>query len=426
MADQITSGLIEETAGHVELADAARAKRQRPWQRWIDAELGLRNYWYPAALSRQLEEGGHKAIKLLGEDILLTRQQGRVYALEDRCCHRGVRFSARPLFYTKETLTCWYHTWTYDLETGTLRTILNEPDSPLIGKCGLRAYPVEERKGVVFAYVGDEQPGPVEHDVAPQFLDDNAAVYAAEPYDIPANWRLACENGYDPGHQFIHNWSPFSISAGMHTSFGYTSKREDLLETIEYRSADDGPKGFTRKVQKTTFNHRAAIPMKDGSVTEIVLPLARGKSDAELKKVTEIIYEGTVGLWLPCMLRVTTFPQPYCTHYEAYVPKDATTHTYFQFGVIHTDDAARAHRWLVEEAPTLWEEPVVRGFTIDDAFARRQMQKFYAEENGWERERLYRPDIELTMWRKFASQHARGVQTREHAQGRGGPHTPRD
>ena len=294
MADKITKDLIDDTAGHVEIAETGKVRGGKPWQRWIDAALGLRNYWYPAALSRHLDEGGHKAITLLGEDILLMRQRGRVYALEDRCPHRGVRFSARPLFYTKETLTCWYHTWTYDIETGALRTILNEPTSPLIGKCGIRAYPVDERKGVVFVYVGDEAPGPVERDVAPHFLDENAVIYSAEPYDIASNWRLACENGYDPGHQFIHNWSPFSISAGMHTSFGYTSKREDLLETIDYRSLDDGPKGFTRKVQKTTFNHRAVIPMKDGSVKEIILPLARGKTDAELKKVTEIIYEGTV------------------------------------------------------------------------------------------------------------------------------------
>lgn len=406
--------LIDQT---IDFVNEEKISPRKPWQVWIDAELGFRDYWYPAALSRHLAEGQSKAIALLGEPILLTRQNGRVYALEDRCPHRGIRFSARPLFYTKETLTCWYHTWTYDIENGRLRTILNEPDAPLIGKCGIKAYPADERKGIVFVYVGDSEPGSVEHDVAPHFLDDNAVIYAAEPYDIEANWRLACENGYDPGHQFIHNWSPMSIAAGMHTSFGYTSRREDLENTIDYRVGEDGPKGFTRKVQKTTFNHRASIPMRDGSTTELVLPLARGKSDAELRKITEIIYEGTVGLWLPGMLRVTTFPQPYCTHYEAYVPKDEKTHTYFQFGVIHTDDRAWAERWLNEEAPILWEEPVVRGFTIDDAFARRELQKFYAEEDGWHRERLYRPDIELTMWRKFASQHCRGVQTKDHARG---------
>ena len=64
----------------------------------------------------------------------------------------------------------------------------------------------------------------------------------------------------------------------MHTSYGYTSRREDLLDTTRYQEAEDGPKGFTRRVEQTTFNHTAAIPLKDGSIQELVLPLARDKS----------------------------------------------------------------------------------------------------------------------------------------------------
>ena len=40
MADEITRALIDDTAGHVEIGDPTRARRQKPWQRWIDAELG--------------------------------------------------------------------------------------------------------------------------------------------------------------------------------------------------------------------------------------------------------------------------------------------------------------------------------------------------------------------------------------------------
>ena len=34
-----------------------------------------------------------------------------------------------------------------------------------------------------------------------------------------------------------------------------------------------------------------------------------------------------------------------------------------------------------------------------------------------QRERLFQPDVELTMWRRFASKHARGIQTVEHTRG---------
>lgn len=417
MAD-ITEQLLKDTQEHVD-EEKRRVEKmgRRPWQPWIDAEWGFRNHWYPALLSRDLPEGEHNAVQLLGEDILVTRQNGSVKAIEDRCPHRGIRFSSRPLFYTKETITCWYHTWTFDLDDGSLRTILSSPDSKVIGKCGVKTYPLIEAKGVIFIFVGDIEPPPLEHDLAPGFLDENAVVYCADPYDIASNWRLGCENGYDPGHQFIHNWSEMCINAGMHTSYGYTSSKKEVLDTTRYTEEESGPKGFTRRVEKTTFNHTAEIPLKDGSVQQLMLPLARGKSDEELAALTDIIRLGTVGLWMPCSLKVTTFPVPHCTHYEFYVPKNNKEHSYFQFGVIHTQDSEEAERWLGEDGRVMWEVPAVKGFTVDDAFARAEMQKFYESEDGWLRERLFQPDVELTMWRKFASKHARGIQTEDHAKG---------
>ena len=79
----------------MEQAKVKAARAKKPWQVWLNAEWGFRNYWYPAALSRHLGEGDAKGIELLGEEILITRQNGKVHALEDRCPHRGIRFSAR-------------------------------------------------------------------------------------------------------------------------------------------------------------------------------------------------------------------------------------------------------------------------------------------------------------------------------------------
>ena len=71
----------------------------RPWQPWIDAEWGFRNHWCLALISRDLPEGKHKAVQLLGKDILVTRQNGFVKAVEDRCPHRGIRFSSRTFLH---------------------------------------------------------------------------------------------------------------------------------------------------------------------------------------------------------------------------------------------------------------------------------------------------------------------------------------
>ena len=60
----------------------------------------------------------------------------------------------------------------------------------MIGKCGVKTYPLVETKGVIFIFVGDIDPPPLEYDLAPGFLDEDAVVYCSDPYDIASNWRL--------------------------------------------------------------------------------------------------------------------------------------------------------------------------------------------------------------------------------------------
>ena len=411
----ITEELIRDTQS---LVNRVEVSHKKPWQRWIDAEFGLRNYWYPAALSQHLPEGKATAIRLLGEGILLTRQNGKLYALEDRCCHRGVRFSRRPLFYTKETLTCWYHTFTYNLDDGKLRCVLNEPNCALVGKVGVKTYPIREAKGAVFVFVGDIDPPDLSADLPPNFLDDDMAIAVAEPYEVKANWRLGCENGFDPGHHFIHNWSRWTLDASMPMAFGWLAKKEDLLKVTTYNTTEPGPKGFTRIAANTQMFFEATIPGRNGTNdVRVTLPTARTKTPEQIEAMMQGIYKATVGLWLPCGLKVDPWPAPPIIHYEFYVPKDDGVHTYFQFGGLRVKSAEEHDRWVQEDAHSLWEVPVVVNFTVDDAFARESMQPFYGDEDGWYRERLYQPDIEITTWRKFASDHARGVQTRDHVEG---------
>jgi phenylpropionate dioxygenase-like ring-hydroxylating dioxygenase large terminal subunit len=72
-------------------------------------KLGLRNYWYPAILERQV--GGRKPVKvsLLGAELCLFRgAAGHVAALDDVCPHRGARLSEGECHY-RGTVACPYH-----------------------------------------------------------------------------------------------------------------------------------------------------------------------------------------------------------------------------------------------------------------------------------------------------------------------------
>ncbi len=122
---------------------------------YLEAGWGLKNYWYPALFSHELPEGGLKGVEIGGMPILLRRAKGKIYALSDQCVHRGVKLSAKPTCFTDDTVSCWYHGFTYDVADGKLVSIVAAPDDPLIGRVRLRTYPVQELKGIIFVFVGD-------------------------------------------------------------------------------------------------------------------------------------------------------------------------------------------------------------------------------------------------------------------------------
>jgi phenylpropionate dioxygenase-like ring-hydroxylating dioxygenase large terminal subunit len=62
-----------------------------------EAAAPLREAWYYAAPARQLRPGRLLARVMLGEPIVLGRDQsGTVFALRDICPHRGMPLSAGP------------------------------------------------------------------------------------------------------------------------------------------------------------------------------------------------------------------------------------------------------------------------------------------------------------------------------------------
>lgn len=419
----ITAELIKKTAAYVPDFEMdgteAVASTEKPWQNWLDAKWGLRNHWYPTEASRNIRDGEHKLIKLLGEEILYLRRGGRIYAIEDRCSHRGTKFSDRPVTYTDDTITCWHHAFTFNLDDGHIRCILNDPGSSLCGRTGIKSYPVQEAKGVIFTFVGDIEPPPLACDLPPGFLDEDMAIAVADPYLVNANWRLGCEGGYDPGHHFIHNWSRFSVNARMPMSFGWVSKKDALLKTSLYEVNGDGPNGFTRMAEEANMAMSATIPGRNGDpATEVVLPIALGQQPAEAEALIKTFVSCTVGLWMPCGLKVNPWPFPGVIHNEYYVPRDATSHYYFQCGWTRVENEQQRKNWEEGEMGQIrWKIPVVEDFTVQDAEARESIARFYAEEDGWNNEQMARFDIELLMWRVFASRHMRGIQTEAHTRG---------
>jgi phenylpropionate dioxygenase-like ring-hydroxylating dioxygenase large terminal subunit len=194
-----------------ELASASQITEVRSsFPAYDAAELGFRDYWYPVLPARSLKNRP-VPITVCGDKIVLIRDKGGVRALKDRCPHRGVPLSLGHQIFPG-TLTCAYHGWTFDLETGALRQALTDgPDSAVCrdAEVCIKTYPVEERANLIWVYLGDEPCPPLEDDVPEVMLTDDAVV---EPMVElrEGNWRYAMENACDEAHaKYLHRYSPF-------------------------------------------------------------------------------------------------------------------------------------------------------------------------------------------------------------------------
>ncbi|GIS24397.1 MAG: hypothetical protein CM15mP125_0840 [Gammaproteobacteria bacterium] len=58
---------------------------------------------------------------------------------------------------------------------------------------------------------------------------------------------------------------------------------------------------------------------------------------------------------MPCSLRLPLSLSLIAHTMSFMCPKNNKEHTYFQFGVIHTQDSEEAERWLGEDGRVMWK-----------------------------------------------------------------------
>ena len=164
----------------------------------------MRMYWQPAALAEELDGTRPiKAVRLLGEDFVLFRDESGRYGLIDRDCpHRGADLAFGRL--ENGGLRCAFHGWLFDVEGQCLETPAEPMGSQLCKNIRQRAYPVVEKGGILWAYLGEgEPPAFPEIDC---FAAPDAYTFAFKGL-IECNWLQALEVGIDPAHaSYLHRF----------------------------------------------------------------------------------------------------------------------------------------------------------------------------------------------------------------------------
>ena len=176
-------------------------------------KTGYREYWYPAIEANKVGRKkyglfgarGGKRVKLLGEDVVIFKgKDGKFGAVWNRCPHRGALLSFGRCEF-EGTISCPYHGYTFD-ETGLCVGALTEgPESGLNGKLRVKSYPTKVVNGIVFVWMGQTQPVPIEEDMPKEFFDKNFIVHTYSKV-WPINWSITIENSGDSHNSYIHRF----------------------------------------------------------------------------------------------------------------------------------------------------------------------------------------------------------------------------
>jgi phenylpropionate dioxygenase-like ring-hydroxylating dioxygenase large terminal subunit len=166
------------------------------------------NFWYPMA---RIEELTDKPMKVgaLGQDFVLFRDDnGDAACISNTCTHRGGSLSGGKI--KGNCIECPYHGWQFDADGNVHRIPSLGKNARIPGRTRIDAYPVEEKFGLIFAFLGDlaEDQRPPVIDVAEWAQDGWRATI--QDYTLRANYERSVENGIDPAHnEFVHDTHGF-------------------------------------------------------------------------------------------------------------------------------------------------------------------------------------------------------------------------
>ena len=202
----------------------------------------LYRYWHPVAMTEEVTDLP-LLIKVLGEDLVLFKDKSGEFGLVHKhCSHRGASLEFGIV--ADHGIICCYHGWHYAVDGTLIRAGSEREDGPICKKVIHGAYPVIEKDGLLFAYLGPSELRP------PFPVFDTQADSGVEkvPFSLsaPCNWLQIYENTQDPVH-VVHLHSNVS---GI--QFGVASGVDQI---IEYQ---DTPLGMiniqTREVNQFVWN----------------------------------------------------------------------------------------------------------------------------------------------------------------------------
>jgi phenylpropionate dioxygenase-like ring-hydroxylating dioxygenase large terminal subunit len=164
------------------------------------------NFWYPVCLGDDLAAEAPLRVQILGVRFAAFRDtDGLPHVLADTCVHRGGSLGKGKV--VGNHLACAYHGWQFDGAGKCALIPVLGKDGTIPARAKVDSYPVIERYGIVFAFLGD-----LPEDERPPLLEiaewDQPGWRASGlvVFEVNGYYERSIENGLDPSHnEFVHD-----------------------------------------------------------------------------------------------------------------------------------------------------------------------------------------------------------------------------
>ncbi|GAA0514622.1 Rieske 2Fe-2S domain-containing protein [Pigmentiphaga daeguensis] len=195
----------------------------------------FRRYWLPALLASELPVPDCPPVRvgLLSEKLLAFRDSdGQLGLVDEFCAHRGV-----SLWFGRNEMRgirCPYHGWKYDVTGRCVEVPSEPPERGFHEKVRLKSYPLVERGGILWAYMGPPESRPDLPEFEFATVGDDQR-YVSKRFQF-CNYLQAMEGGIDPHHvAFLHGGevSKEAMIAVEHASSYFHPELEVKLEARE-------------------------------------------------------------------------------------------------------------------------------------------------------------------------------------------------
>lgn len=161
----------------------------------------IKNAWYAAAWSHELDARAMVARKILGKGLLLYRtSDNRVTALRDRCSHRFAPLSLGRR--EGDCVRCMYHGLVFDADGKCVEEPGRKRVSP---NTDVQHFPTVERHKLVWVWTGDAEAA--DPDLIPDCHHHDSPEWASIPgySHFSANYKLLLDNLLDFSHlSYVH------------------------------------------------------------------------------------------------------------------------------------------------------------------------------------------------------------------------------